>query len=140
MAIVKIFESEQWWREHLISSISKNMTLLFFISFTLVSKGFLIICTFMVDECSFWYLRFLGIEQWSLQLKVLHSSIDHKVVSHPNLKYDLLCSDVILNVQVYVKFSALFRVSRMSSPYLDLVPLLAEVVSNFGANRVMWGR
>ncbi|MBA0766064.1 hypothetical protein Gotri_015145 [Gossypium trilobum] len=41
--------------------------------------------------------------------------------------------------QVYVKFSALFRVSRMSSPYLDLVPLLAEVVSNFGANRVMWG-
>ncbi|XP_039040060.1 4-sulfomuconolactone hydrolase-like isoform X2 [Hibiscus syriacus] len=41
--------------------------------------------------------------------------------------------------QVYVKFSALFRVSRMSPPYEDLVPLLAEVVSNFGANRVMWG-
>ncbi|XVF44295.1 hypothetical protein PTKIN_Ptkin02bG0109100 [Pterospermum kingtungense] len=41
--------------------------------------------------------------------------------------------------QVYVKFSALFRVSRLSFPYQDLVPLLAEVVSSFGANRVMWG-
>ncbi|XP_022726373.1 uncharacterized protein LOC111282527 [Durio zibethinus] len=41
--------------------------------------------------------------------------------------------------QVYVKFSALFRVSRMSFPYQDLVPLLAEVISSFGANRVMWG-
>ncbi|XWS68779.1 hypothetical protein CRYUN_Cryun04dG0121600 [Craigia yunnanensis] len=42
-------------------------------------------------------------------------------------------------MKVYVKFSALFRVSRMSFPYQDLVPLLAEVVSSFGANRVMWG-
>ncbi|XVF44296.1 hypothetical protein PTKIN_Ptkin02bG0109100 [Pterospermum kingtungense] len=41
--------------------------------------------------------------------------------------------------EVYVKFSALFRVSRLSFPYQDLVPLLAEVVSSFGANRVMWG-
>ncbi|GLT86730.1 hypothetical protein SLE2022_048500 [Rubroshorea leprosula] len=41
--------------------------------------------------------------------------------------------------QVYVKFSALFRVSRMPFPYQDLTPQLAEVVSSFGANRIMWG-
>ncbi|XP_057949673.1 uncharacterized protein LOC131144812 isoform X2 [Malania oleifera] len=41
--------------------------------------------------------------------------------------------------QVYVKFSALFRVSRMSFPYQDLSQLLSQVVSSFGANRVMWG-
>ncbi|KAF7838954.1 4-sulfomuconolactone hydrolase isoform A [Senna tora] len=41
--------------------------------------------------------------------------------------------------QVYVKFSALFRVSRLQSPFLDLCPLLSQVVSSFGANRVMWG-
>ncbi|KAK7340830.1 hypothetical protein VNO77_21544 [Canavalia gladiata] len=41
--------------------------------------------------------------------------------------------------QVYVKFSALFRVSRAQFPYHDLSPLLSQVVSHFGANRVMWG-
>ncbi|CAG7874516.1 unnamed protein product [Brassica rapa] len=41
--------------------------------------------------------------------------------------------------QVYVKFSALFRISRTGFPYQDLTPLLSQVVSNFGANRVMWG-
>ncbi|KAF2292942.1 hypothetical protein GH714_029993 [Hevea brasiliensis] len=41
--------------------------------------------------------------------------------------------------QVYIKFSALFRVSRMSYPYQDLSPLLSQVISSFGANRVMWG-
>ncbi|KAJ0763428.1 putative 4-sulfomuconolactone hydrolase [Helianthus annuus] len=41
--------------------------------------------------------------------------------------------------QVYVKFSALFRVSRKSFPYDDLTPLLSQVISSFGANRVMWG-
>lgn len=41
--------------------------------------------------------------------------------------------------QVYVKFSALFRVSRSSYPYEDLSPLLAQVVSSFGADHVMWG-
>ncbi|XP_034680856.1 4-sulfomuconolactone hydrolase [Vitis riparia] len=41
--------------------------------------------------------------------------------------------------QVYVKFSALFRVSRLPPPYQDLAPLLSQVVSSFGANRVMWG-
>ncbi|GJT25966.1 4-sulfomuconolactone hydrolase [Tanacetum coccineum] len=41
--------------------------------------------------------------------------------------------------QVYVKFSALFRVSRNPFPYEDLSPLLAQLVSSFGANHVMWG-
>lgn len=46
----------------------------------------------------------------------------------------------ILVVQVYVKFSALFRVSRKSFPYEDLAQTLSQVISRFGANRVMWGR
>ncbi|KAL2547230.1 hypothetical protein Fot_16463 [Forsythia ovata] len=41
--------------------------------------------------------------------------------------------------QVYVKFSALFRVSRNPYPYEDLSDILSKVVSCYGANRVMWG-
>ncbi|CAA7024860.1 unnamed protein product [Microthlaspi erraticum] len=41
--------------------------------------------------------------------------------------------------QVYVKFSALFRLSTTGFPYQDLSPLLSQLVSHFGANRVMWG-
>ncbi|OVA17446.1 Amidohydrolase 2 [Macleaya cordata] len=41
--------------------------------------------------------------------------------------------------QVYVKFSALFRISRKPFPYEDTCQLLSQVVSSFGANRVMWG-
>ncbi|KAA0044564.1 2-pyrone-4,6-dicarbaxylate hydrolase [Cucumis melo var. makuwa] len=41
--------------------------------------------------------------------------------------------------QIYVKFSALFRVSRRPFPYLDLTRLLSQIVSSFGANRIMWG-
>ncbi|XP_010090670.2 uncharacterized protein LOC21400471 [Morus notabilis] len=41
--------------------------------------------------------------------------------------------------QVYVKFSALFRVSRKPFPYEDLSHSLSQVVHTFGANRVMWG-
>ncbi|GMN49297.1 hypothetical protein TIFTF001_018459 [Ficus carica] len=41
--------------------------------------------------------------------------------------------------QVYVKFSALFRVSRKPFPFEDLSNSLSQVVSAFGANRVMWG-
>ncbi|PIA51004.1 hypothetical protein AQUCO_01100071v1 [Aquilegia coerulea] len=41
--------------------------------------------------------------------------------------------------QVYVKFSALFRVSREQFPYEDTSLLLSEVVSSYGVNRVMWG-
>ncbi|XP_043723704.1 4-sulfomuconolactone hydrolase-like [Telopea speciosissima] len=41
--------------------------------------------------------------------------------------------------QVYVKFSALFRVSRNLFPYEDTCHLLSQIVSSYGANRVMWG-
>ncbi|CAM8902543.1 unnamed protein product [Rhodiola kirilowii] len=41
--------------------------------------------------------------------------------------------------QVYVKFSALFRVSRMPYPYPDLSDILSHIVANFGAQRIMWG-
>ncbi|KAM7464771.1 hypothetical protein LguiA_032892 [Lonicera macranthoides] len=41
--------------------------------------------------------------------------------------------------QIYVKFSALFRVSRRPYPYEDLSQVLSQVVSRFGANHVMWG-
>ncbi|KAK4762861.1 hypothetical protein SAY86_008629 [Trapa natans] len=41
--------------------------------------------------------------------------------------------------QVYVKFSALFRVSRKPYPYEDLSSSLARIVSSFGSSRVMWG-
>ncbi|KAI3733313.1 hypothetical protein L6452_12755 [Arctium lappa] len=41
--------------------------------------------------------------------------------------------------QVYVKFSGLFRVSRNPFPYQDLIPLLSQLVSSFGADHVMWG-
>ncbi|XP_022979847.1 uncharacterized protein LOC111479419 [Cucurbita maxima] len=41
--------------------------------------------------------------------------------------------------QIYVKFSALFRVSRRPFPYQDLSCLLSQIVSSFGANRIMWG-
>ncbi|KAI3900554.1 hypothetical protein MKW92_035631 [Papaver armeniacum] len=41
--------------------------------------------------------------------------------------------------QVYVKFSALFRISRKPFPYEDTSQILSQVVSTYGANRVMWG-
>ncbi|XP_059633484.1 uncharacterized protein LOC132276182 [Cornus florida] len=41
--------------------------------------------------------------------------------------------------QVFIKFSALFRVSRKPFPYEDLSHVLFELVSSFGANRIMWG-
>ncbi|KAJ6809998.1 uncharacterized protein M6B38_157245 [Iris pallida] len=41
--------------------------------------------------------------------------------------------------QIYVKFSALFRLSRRSYPYEDTGDVLSQVISSFGANHVMWG-
>ncbi|KAL5123130.1 hypothetical protein HKD37_02G003779 [Glycine soja] len=55
------------------------------------------------------------------------------------LKYYLVNKTSKMKKDVHVKFSALFRVSRAQFPYLDLSPLLSQVVSHFGANRVMWG-
>ncbi|KAF8040940.1 hypothetical protein BT93_B2994 [Corymbia citriodora subsp. variegata] len=42
-------------------------------------------------------------------------------------------------MKVYVKFSALFRVSRLPFPYLDLSDHLSKLITHFGVNRIMWG-
>ncbi|CAN6472497.1 unnamed protein product [Victoria cruziana] len=41
--------------------------------------------------------------------------------------------------RVYIKFSALFRISRNSFPYEDTAPLLCQVITGYGINRIMWG-
>ncbi|KAG2565809.1 hypothetical protein PVAP13_7NG137400 [Panicum virgatum] len=41
--------------------------------------------------------------------------------------------------KVYVKYSALFRISREAYPYEDTAQLLFRVISNYGANLIMWG-
>uniref|UniRef100_A0A0D6R5H5 Amidohydrolase-related domain-containing protein n=1 Tax=Araucaria cunninghamii TaxID=56994 RepID=A0A0D6R5H5_ARACU len=41
--------------------------------------------------------------------------------------------------QVYVKVSASFRVSRKPYPYADISNLLSDLISTFGAKRLMWG-
>ncbi|KAI0491601.1 hypothetical protein KFK09_025861 [Dendrobium nobile] len=41
--------------------------------------------------------------------------------------------------QVYLKFSALFRLSRNSFPYDDTGELLSQAISSYGSNRIMWG-
>ncbi|KAK7340831.1 hypothetical protein VNO77_21545 [Canavalia gladiata] len=70
--------------------------------------------------------------------------LDHLALCKPPLnEEESLVFSQLLNLsrfpQVYVKFSSLFNVSRVQYPYLDLAPLLSQVVSRFGANRVMWG-
>nr|CAB3495382.1 unnamed protein product [Digitaria exilis] len=41
--------------------------------------------------------------------------------------------------QVYIKFSALFRITREPYPYEDTAQLLSRAISHYGANRIMWG-
>lgn len=41
--------------------------------------------------------------------------------------------------QVYIKLSALFRVSKFEWPYQDLDRRLVELANEFGAQRLMWG-
>ncbi|XP_047311100.1 uncharacterized protein LOC124914565 [Impatiens glandulifera] len=41
--------------------------------------------------------------------------------------------------QVYIKLSALFRVSRDPYPYNDITQTLSQIVTRFGADHVMWG-
>ncbi|XP_002514873.2 4-sulfomuconolactone hydrolase [Ricinus communis] len=70
--------------------------------------------------------------------------LDHLGFCKPSTNYEeSLTFSELLKLsrfpEVYIKFSALFRVSRMAYPYQDLAPLLSQVVSSFGANRIMWG-
>jgi len=41
--------------------------------------------------------------------------------------------------QVHVKVSAYFRLSRESYPYADLQPRLAQLLSEYGSSRLLWG-
>ncbi|XP_030956645.1 uncharacterized protein LOC115978894 [Quercus lobata] len=70
--------------------------------------------------------------------------LDHLAFCKPPTNDDeSLAFSELLNLsrfpQVYVKFSALFRVSRMPFPYQDLSNIFSQIISSFGANRVMWG-
>lgn len=75
---------------------------------------------------------------------------DNPTIFRPSFTVDFLslfnvstggsCWHDLFSEQVYVKLSALFRVSRMPYPYLDLSDLLSELITHFGVNRIMWGR
>ncbi|XP_057436348.1 uncharacterized protein LOC130728795 [Lotus japonicus] len=89
-------------------------------------------------------LHISEIEQLCTEFPSTVVLLDHLAFCKPPVNDDeALIFSRLLNLsrfpQVYVKFSALFRVSRVQFPYLDLSPLLYQVVSSFGANRVMWG-
>jgi predicted TIM-barrel fold metal-dependent hydrolase len=42
--------------------------------------------------------------------------------------------------QVYVKFTALFHITREAYPYEDTAQLLSRAISHYGASQIMWGR
>lgn len=89
-------------------------------------------------------LHISEIEQLCTEFPSTVVLLDHLAFCKPPLNDEEgLVFSKLLNLsrfpQVYVKFSALFRVSRTPFPYLDLSPLLSQLVSSFGANRVMWG-
>ncbi|GJN03118.1 hypothetical protein PR202_ga20527 [Eleusine coracana subsp. coracana] len=50
-----------------------------------------------------------------------------------------LRGDADFLLEVYVKYSALFRITREAYPYEDTAQLLSRAISSFGANRIMWG-
>lgn len=54
----------------------------------------------------------------------------------PQVCATALCPSAI---QVYVKASALFRVSAQPYPYADACQGVKALVDAFGAERVMWG-
>ena len=62
----------------------------------------------------------------------------------PGLAFDEAAWEALLKLgrdhaTVYVKLSALFRVSREGPPYADLKPRFAALVDAYGADRLMWG-
>ncbi|CAN1152597.1 4-sulfomuconolactone hydrolase [Linum perenne] len=89
-------------------------------------------------------LHILEIEQLCTEFPSTPVLIDHLgFCKPPTNDEEKVTFSNLLNLsrfpQVYVKFSALFRVSRIQYPYNDLSHLLSQVVSSFGANRIMWG-
>lgn len=83
--------------------------------------------------CAHWHF---DPEMWIIYLSAIYIFI---FLKHLNDFSNVWDTDVF-DGQVYVKFSALFRVSRKPFPYEDTSHLLSQVISSYGANRVMWGR
>ncbi|KAK2413387.1 4-sulfomuconolactone hydrolase [Trifolium repens] len=89
-------------------------------------------------------LHISEIEQLCTEFPSTVVLLDHLAFCKPPLNDEEgLVFSKLLNLsrfpQVYVKFSALFRVSRTKFPYLDLSPSLSQVISSFGADHVIWG-
>ncbi|XP_057756835.1 uncharacterized protein LOC130976090 isoform X2 [Arachis stenosperma] len=89
-------------------------------------------------------LHISEIEQLCTEFPSTIVILDHLAFCKPPLTdQEQLIFSRLLNLsrfpQMYVKFSALFRVSREKHPYLDLSTISSQIVSSFGANRVMWG-
>lgn len=61
----------------------------------------------------------------------------------PDLKFDSGAWARLLEMaklpNLYVKISALFRVSSQPAPYADLEPRFRELLQTYGPNRLMWG-
>ncbi|XP_078433954.1 catalytic/ hydrolase [Wolffia australiana] len=69
--------------------------------------------------------------------------IDHMGFTKPEEGKESLAFAELLSLsrfpQIYVKFSALFRLSKRPFPYSDMANLLSQAVSSFGPHRIMWG-
>lgn len=89
-------------------------------------------------------LHFAEIEELCTEYRSTTVIIDHLGFCKPPINDEgSLAFSNLLKLskfpQVYLKYSALFRVSREAYPYKDLSSSLSQVVSSFGANRIMWG-
>jgi predicted TIM-barrel fold metal-dependent hydrolase len=61
-------------------------------------------------------------------------------ISNDSFFYYSQCLDSVVLLQVYVKLSAFFRVSREPFPYKDTWQILKQLLDTYGADRLMWGR
>ncbi|XP_021723056.1 uncharacterized protein LOC110690513 [Chenopodium quinoa] len=89
-------------------------------------------------------LHFSEIEELCTEYPTTTVLIDHMGFCKPPTNDDeSLAFSNLLKLsqfpQVHVKFSALFRISREAFPYQDLSSPFSQIISSFGANRIMWG-
>lgn len=89
-------------------------------------------------------LHLLEIEELCSEFPSTTVILDHVAFCKPpENEIESMAFSALLNLsrfpQIYVKFSALFRVSRKPFPFEDTCHLLSQVVSSYGSNRVMWG-
>ncbi|KAL2903819.1 4-sulfomuconolactone hydrolase [Bienertia sinuspersici] len=89
-------------------------------------------------------LHFSEIEELCTEFPSTPVLIDHMGFCKPPSNDDeTLAFSKLLKLaqfpQVHVKFSALFRISREQFPYQDLSSPFSQIVSSYGASRIMWG-